>query len=172
MLACLVPIGSHDVSVLYSFVPPWAQRLSPQLPWHLLGHRNPLFFGCHFVAQEFLQSCAQSLKTGCLTTSPWNCPNRRAHSPPSSTHQHLCSPPFPKQSPPLPGPRESSFNQRENSLSSNPILPNSTYISNLLDSSQGLDFRNQSYFFLLSDTFSHPSLVAMTLEDLLNQVGQ
>ena len=50
--------------------PPWAQWLSPQLSWHSLGHRTPLFFGYHSVTQKLLQSCAQSLKTGCLTISP------------------------------------------------------------------------------------------------------
>lgn len=94
--------------------PPWTQWLSPLLPWHSLGHRNPLFFRYHSVTQKLLQSCAVS-EDWLPHHLPWNCPNSRALSPSSSTLHHLCSPPFPKQSLPFPNPRESSSSPRENS---------------------------------------------------------
>lgn len=126
--------------------PPWAQWLSPQLPWHLLGHRNPLFFGYHSMTQKLLQSCAQSLKTGCLP-SPLELSKQQGTQP---FLQHA-SPPLlsslPQAVPSIP-PIQGNLPLVQQKTFLKPYSTKSYLYPKSSGSFQGSDFRNQSSYFL------------------------
>lgn len=156
MLTCWVLIGSHEMFVLSSFVAPWA--LGSLHSCHTAGAQELFVLGVSSYGSGICKAVHSHWGLAVLPPSLVS-PGKQVsehslqHPPTTLSHALLF---------PLPGPKQSSRSSRESPLSSNPILSNSAYIPNLLCYSQGLDFRNQSYFPFVFDTLSHPSFEAVS----------